>query len=135
MDADLPSGGPRSAGGGPVREVVRARPQAAPARGPSPAAHDLFEEDEYGRTLLSSLIRAQLGITISVLLPAGVLLCLYPLLAVLLPALSRATVLGVPLALVVLGGGIYPPLVLLGVCYVRRAERVERRFSRLLGER
>lgn len=116
----------------PVREVVRARPQRAPARVPSPAADDLFEEDEYGRTLLSSLIRAQLGVTVSVLLPAGVLLCLYPLLAVLLPDLARATVLGIPLALVLLGGGIYPPLVLLGVFYVRRAERVERQFTDLL---
>jgi len=115
-----------------MRSVVRARPRQVPARVPSPATEDLFEEDEYGRTLLGSLIRAQLGVTVSVLLPAGVLLCLYPLLAVLLPGLAQATVLGVPLALVLLGGGIYPPMVLLGVVYVRRAERVERQFSDLL---
>lgn len=116
----------------PVREVVRARPRRTSTRAPSPVSDDLFAEDDYGQTLLSSLIRAQLGVTVSVLLPAAVLLCLYPLLAVLVPSIGRATVLGVPLALILLGGGIYPPLILLGVWYVRRAERLEQRFSDLL---
>ena len=116
----------------PIREVVRARPRRPSVRVPSPVSDDLFAEDDYGQTLLTSLIRAQLGVTVSVLLPAAVLLCLYPLLAVLVPSIGRATVLGVPLALVLLGGGIYPPLILLGVWYVRRAERLEQRFSDLL---
>ncbi len=116
----------------PIREVVRAGPRRPSSRVPSPVSDDLFAEDDYGQTLLGSLIRAQLGVTISVLLPAAVLLCLYPLLAVLMPSIARATVLGVPLALILLGGGIYPPLILLGVWYVRRAERLEQRFSDLL---
>jgi len=118
----------------PIREVVRARPRRPSARVPSPVSDDLFAEDDYGQTLLSSLIRAQLGVTVSVLLPAAVLLCLYPLLAVLVPSIGHATVLGVPLALILLGGGIYPPLIVLGVWYVRRAERLEQRFSDLLGD-
>jgi hypothetical protein len=36
--------------------------------------------------------------------------------------------------LIILGGGIYPPLVLLGYLYVRRAERLEQRFVELLKE-
>lgn len=85
--------------------------------------------------LLGSLMRAQLAVTASILGPAILLLALYPLLAVLVPGLASDVVLGVPLTLVVLGGGIYPPLVLLGFWYVRRAERVEQRFSELLQER
>jgi hypothetical protein len=95
----------------------------------------VLRQDEYGRVLLGSLMRAQLGVTASILGPAVVLLALYPLLAVLVPGLARDEVLGVPLTLVVLGGGIYPPLVLLGFWYVRRAEHVEQRFSELLQDR
>jgi hypothetical protein len=67
-----------------------------------------------------------------VLLPALVLLSMYPLLAALFPSIDSATVFGYPLTLLILGGGIYPPLVLLGYWYVRRAERLEERFVDLL---
>ena len=52
----------------------------------------------------------------------------------LFPWLATAQVLGLPLTLLILGGGIYPPLVLLGYWYVRRAERLEQRFVELLKE-
>jgi putative solute:sodium symporter small subunit len=80
-------------------------------------------------------MRAQLGATVSVLVPAAALLVLYPMLAVLFPALDQAQFGGVPLTFLVLGGGIYPPLVLLGFWYRRRAGRVEDRFAELLDER
>jgi hypothetical protein len=117
---------------GAAREVIRSPERHVPAIPNSPAADDLYEQDEYARTLLGSLIRAQLAVTLSVLIPAAALLCLYPLLAVLLPELGRATIDGVPLTLLVLGGGIYPPLVTLGFWYVRRTERMEQRFVDLL---
>jgi putative solute:sodium symporter small subunit len=101
----------------------------------SPAADDLYGQDDYARTLLRSLMRAQLGATVSVLVPAAALLVLYPMLAVLFPALDQAQVGGVPLTFLVLGGGIYPPLVLLGFWYRRRAGRVEDRFAELLDQR
>lgn len=115
-----------------TREVIRSPERRVPAIPNSPAADDLYEQDEYARTLLRSLIRAQLAVTLSVLIPAAALLCLYPLLAVLFPALGRAHIVGVPLTLLVLGGGIYPPLVILGFWYVRRTERMEQRFVDLL---
>jgi hypothetical protein len=96
---------------------------------------DVLRQDDYGRVLLGSLMRAQLGATVSVLGPAILLLALYPLLAVLIPGLARAQLAGIPVTLLVLGGGIYPPLVGLGFWYVRRAERVERRFGELLDDR
>jgi hypothetical protein len=120
--------------GTPPREVVR-----APTRGASPVTspvpRDLYEQDSYGATLLRSLMRAQLGAALSILVPAAGVLALYPLLVVLLPGLGTAQVAGVPLTLVVLGGAIYPPLVALGFWYVRRAEQVERRFEELLSDR
>jgi hypothetical protein len=114
------------------RETVRFVAGPSNGRLASPASEDLYSEDDYGRTLLASLIRAQLAATLSILLPAAALLSLYPLLAVLFPWLAHAHVLGVPLTLLVLGGGIYPPLVLLGFWYVRRSERLDQRFADLL---
>lgn len=119
----------------PVRQVVRAPARPHAGRRPAPGTSDVLRQDEYGKVLLGSLMRAQLGVTASILGPAILLLALYPLLAVLVPGLDSDLVLGVPLTLVVLGGGIYPPLVVLGFFYVRRAERVERRFSELLQDR
>jgi putative solute:sodium symporter small subunit len=113
------------------REVVRT-PVRHSAVSHSPAPGDLYQQDNYGRTLLRSLMRAQLGATISVLVPAAALLLIYPLLAVLFPWLAKAQVGGLPLTFLILGGGIYPPLVLLGFWYRRRADKVEQRFEELL---
>ena len=44
------------------------------------------------------------------------------------PGLADFRVLGLPLPWLVLGGAVYPLLVLLGVLYVRQAERNERDF-------
>ncbi|HEY1734940.1 MAG TPA: hypothetical protein VGG23_10860 [Acidimicrobiales bacterium] len=117
------------------RELVRAPARRPTVAGHSPAAGDLYQQDDYARTLLSSLMRAQLGATVTVLVPAAALLLLYPLLAVLFPHLGQFHVAGVPLTFVVLGGGIYPPLVLLGFWYRRRAAHVEQRFVELLEDR
>jgi hypothetical protein len=118
--------------GPPQRELVRAAPHRPSERTLSPAREDLYEADAYGRELLASLMRAQGGACLMVLLPAVVLLSLYPLLATLFPSLATFTIFHVPLTLLILGGGIYPPLVLLGYWYVRRAERLEERFVDLL---
>ncbi len=117
------------------REVVRSAPRRTSHRSVSPIRDDLYEADAYGRELLTSLMRAQAGVSLAVLLPAISLLAIYPLLAVLIPRLDNFEVLGLPLTLLILGGGIYPPLVLLGYWYVRRAERLEQRFVELLKEK
>jgi len=118
----------------PRRQVIRAAPRRPSERSLSPVTDDLYQPDAYGRELLTSLMRAQAGVSLAVLVPAISLLALYPLLAVLLPSLASYEVLGLPLTLIILGGGIYPPLVLLGYWYVRRAERLEQRFVELLKE-
>lgn len=117
------------------REVVTASPRPLGAARPWPGREDLHARGEAGEVLLRSLLRAQLGVTLSVLLPAVVVVGLYPLLAAALPVVARATLGPVPLALVVLGGALYPPLVALGFWYVRRAERLEARFAELVADR
>ncbi|HUB71219.1 MAG TPA: hypothetical protein VL984_12405 [Acidimicrobiales bacterium] len=117
------------------REVVRAPRRAARPVATSPVAGDLDKQDSYARSLIASLMRAQMGVTLSTLLPAAAIVLAYPLLAVLAPSLGTDHVLGVPLSLVILGGAIYPPIVLLGLWYVRRTERVEQRFVELFRDR
>jgi hypothetical protein len=129
-EADAGQGLPR-----PTREAVQATPRRPGRRGPLPGTADLYERDEYAASLLASLMRAQLGVSVGILLPAAAVVAIYPLLSVLFPAVADARVGPLPLALVVLGGGIYPPLVLLGFWYVRRSARVEQRFAELLNDR
>jgi hypothetical protein len=118
----------------PTRQVVRSQERRPSASRVTPAPDDLYEPDAYGRELLGSLMRAQGGACVTVLLPALALLALYPLLTAIFPWLATAELFGLPLTLLILGGGIYPPLVLLGYWYVRRAERLEHRFVELLEE-
>ncbi len=116
----------------PARVAIRAAPRRpSPARS-LPAPDDLYDAGNYAETLLRSLMRAQLGVTLGVLLPAAAVVATYPLLSILVPGLSEVSVGPVPLSVIVLGFGIYPPLVVLAFVYVRRARRVEERFVELL---
>lgn len=116
----------------PARVAVRA-PTGSPYRPRSvPGPDDLYQRDHYGETLLRSLMKAQLGVTLGVLLPAAAVVATYPLLSVLVPHLDHVTVGPLPVSILVLGFGIYPPLVALALVYVRRARRVEERFVHLL---
>lgn len=125
------AGGGAGAGGG-RRVAVRAAPRRPSSARSLPVPDDLYDADSYGETLLRSLMRAQLGVTLGVLLPAAAVVATYPLLSVLVPSLRGATVGPVPLSVLILGFGIYPPLVVLAFAYVRRARRVEERFVGLL---
>jgi hypothetical protein len=119
----------------PARVAVRAPAGSRYSRPRSvPDPDDLYQRDQYGETLLRSLIRAQVGVTIGVLLPAAAVVATYPLLSVLVPGVTRAMVGPLPLSVLVLGFGLYPPLVLLALAYVRLARRVEERFVKLLHE-
>ena len=82
-----------------AREVVRSQARRPGGRASSPALDDLYEPDAYGRELLASLMRAQGGACLTVLLPALALLALYPLLTAIFPWLATAQVLGLPLTL------------------------------------
>lgn len=88
------------------------------------AQSEIDEQTELGDAYVSSLMRSQLRAGLSV----------FALLALLAGTLPLAFVaLRSELAVwLVLGFGTYPPLVLAGWWFVRRAERNERDFARLV---
>lgn len=96
------------------------------------ALAELREQTEVGDVLLRSLIRAQLLLALRVFTVFGALLLGLPALFAAWPAVGRFRILGLPAPWVVLGGLVYPLLVLLGLLYVRHAERNEREFVELL---
>jgi hypothetical protein len=116
------------------------RPERVRVTGP-PRRHvprtrtgDIDDQTRLGSVYLGSLLREQLKLalrTVGVLtLSVGSL----PLVFHVAPGLSGVHLLGVPLAWVLLGGLVYPLLVLLGWRYVRRAERNEQDFADLMSE-
>lgn len=119
----------------PGRVRVTGPPRRTPTR---PRTRDLDlaldEETPLGAVYLASLLRAQLGLAARVLGLLVLSLGALPLL-LLHDGLARAEVLGVPLAWVLLGGVVYPWLVLLGWVHVRRAERHERDFVEIVARR
>jgi hypothetical protein len=96
------------------------------------ALTELREQTEVGEVLLRSLTRAQLGLALRIFAVFGCLLMGLPALFALAPRLGRFEVLGIPLPWVVLGLAVYPLLVLLGLLYVRQAERNEREFVEIV---
>lgn len=99
-----------------------------------PRASDLEEAASLEAVYLDSLLRAQLALAARVLLVLALSVGSLPLLF-LVDAVASVEVAGVPLAWVLLGGLVYPWLVLLGWRYVRRAERNERDFVELTDRR
>jgi len=81
----------------------------------------------YVRSLVRSQLRAALTVVTTLMLTLGALPMVFWLLD-----LSELTVIGVPLAWIVLGVAVYPGLFLLGWLYVRQADRSERDFAALV---
>ncbi|MGH3375893.1 MAG: hypothetical protein ACRDP6_14240 [Actinoallomurus sp.] len=115
----------------PRREVVT----RSPARSRKPVMRTRLPEPEgavspvavHVRSLMRCQLRSALVFFAALAVPTGAL----PLvLARATPSSGRLS--GPSLAWIILGFAGYPPLVLLGWWYVRRAERHEREFARLL---
>jgi len=88
---------------------------------------EIAEQTTLGHTYVRSLMRSQLRAALSVF--AVLVLLVGPL------PLLFATIKNAGLQWAVLGFCLYPPLVLLALWYVRRAERNERDFVRLVEDR
>jgi hypothetical protein len=111
------------------RVAVRNPRGRATRRAPGERAlTELAEQTEVGEILLRSLTRAQLMLAVRIFAVFGCLLLGLPALFATYPGLADFRILGLPLPWVLLGGAVYPLLVLLGVLYVRHAERNERDF-------
>lgn len=89
---------------------------------------EIDEQTTLGHTYVRSLMRTQLRAALTVFAVLGLLVGPLPLLFAAMPDARR-----VEWAL--LGFGLYVPLVLLARWYVRRAERNERDFVRLVEDR
>lgn len=117
-----------------ARRVAVRNPRGRATR-PDPrggSLSELREQTEVGELLIRSLTRAQLGLALRVFTVFGCLLFGLPALFAVNPDLADVRVLGVPLPWVLLGGAVYPLLVLMGVLYVRQAERNEREFVEIV---
>lgn len=109
---------------GPPRHTAASR---APSR-----VGDVQEQTAIGDVYLRSLLRAQLGLAVRVGVVLVVTVGTWPLVFHLWPELADREVLGLPVAWVLLGVGVYPLLLLLAWRYLRRAERNERWFTDLV---
>jgi hypothetical protein len=109
--------------------VRNPRGRAAGPTGPGERAlAELAEQTEVGEVLLRSLTRAQLLLAVRIFAVFGFFLLGLPALFASQPGLADYRILGLPLPWLLLGGAVYPLLVLLGLLYVRQAERNERDF-------
>ncbi|WP_433325527.1 hypothetical protein [Spirillospora sp. CA-294931] len=114
----------------------RARAVAAP--GPDAGwdlLHDLDQQTELGTVYARALIRAQLRTALVTCALVLLVVVGLPLLFALAPPVSRARVSGVPLSWVILIGGVQPVWIAAAFLHVRRAERTEREFVRMVGRR
>ncbi|OYD68453.1 hypothetical protein [Rhodococcus sp. OK302] len=95
---------------------------------------EVQEQTEVGDAMIRGLVRAQLGLAIRLAVVAAGLLCAIPLLTTLFPALSAYSVWGIRLPWLVMGGAVYPLLLITGWVFVRRAERNEQDFTDLVDD-
>ncbi len=89
---------------------------------------DLEEQSSVGTALVRGLIRAQLRVAAGLGALTAAFLATIPLLAYLVPAFSRTSLLGVRLPWLVIGVLPFPLLLLVGSAFNRAAERNEREF-------
>ena len=113
------------------RRVAVRNPRGRASRPTAPgerALAELKEQTEVGEVLLRSLTHAQLMLAVRIFAVFGFFLLGLPALFATHPGLADYRLFGLPLPWLVLGGAVYPLLVLLGLLYVRQAERNERDF-------
>lgn len=114
--------------------VTRTRTATTRARRPS-LRTEITSQSPLGAAYLSSLMRAQLRLSLTVVATLTVVLGALPLLFAIVPATRRLEVLGLPLPWVLLGLLVYPAAVILARQYTRAAERIEAQFSDVVGDR
>lgn len=122
--------------GRPERVRITHQRTGAVRRGPQrPPVREIDEETRLGDVYMSSLIRSQRRLAITVCVGITVLLVGTALLGALAPGFADIRVFGVPLPWLVLGALVYPPLIALGWYTVRSSERTERDFMELIRRR
>ena len=118
--------------GAPRRKVVVWQHDQARLQHDVIGLGDVQSDTVYGRLLVRSLTRAQLGLSLMCLAIALAVIASLPLIMALLPSARKVTVAGLPLTLVILGAGIFPVLMAVGWFYNRQASQLEARFIDLV---
>ena len=121
---------------GPSRRVRITSPRRE-ARRPGerrPPAQELEEQTGLGEVYLSALLKAQLRLSLAILLGIAVVVLGLPTLFVLVPATRDILIGPIPLPWLAVGVLIYPVVFIAARIYVHQAERIEREFSDLLGQ-
>lgn len=96
---------------------------------------EIVDESRLGSTYVNSLRRAQLHLSLGTLAFGVATLGALPVIFALAPAARRVSVLGLPVAWLLLGVLVYPGVVLVARWYVRATERLEAEFSELVSRR
>jgi sulfite exporter TauE/SafE len=116
----------------PTRQLVVWRHDQVHVPDDFPGLGDLRDDTSHGRLLARSYLRAQLGLSLMCLAIALAATASFPVISALVPAVSRVTVAGLPLTLIVLGFAFYPVLLAIGWFYNRQARQLEARFTDLV---
>jgi len=114
------------------RQLVVWRPDQALVPHDMPGLGDLRDDTKHGRLLVRSFVHAQLGLSLLCLALALAVTASFPVIAALAPEITRITVAGLPLTLIVLGFAFYPVLLAIGWFYNRQARQLEARFTELV---
>ncbi len=115
--------------------VTSPRRGAARRTPPRPVTTEIDEQTGLGEVYMAALMRAQLRLSVSVIVAVAVGLCVLPLLFLAVPATRELHVWLVPLPWVILGVLVYPVLALAATYYVWHAEAIEREFADLVDRR
>jgi hypothetical protein len=96
---------------------------------------EIDEQTGVGKVYMAALLRAQLRLSVSVLVAIAAGLGILPLLFLAVPATHELHVWIVPLPWLILGLLVYPVVALTARYYVRHAEAIERDFTDLVDRR
>lgn len=121
---------------GPPRRVrvTSPRREARQRAARRPATQELVEQTGLGEVYLSALLRAQLRLSLAILLGTGVIVLGLPALFLLAPVAREVHVGPIPLPWLAIGVLIYPVVVVAARIYVRQSERIEREFTDLMAQ-
>lgn len=119
----------------PERVRVTRTRRNAQSEHPRTVREEIAGESQLGATYVTSLVRAQLHLTLGVLAIGLMTLGALPLIFALVPPTRSLSVLGVPLAWPLLGVLAYPTVVLTARWYTRSSERLEADFNELVSRR
>lgn len=118
----------------PRVRVTRTRATTRSSR-PRTVRDEIAGHSGLGTTYVTSLVRAQLRLSLMTLALGALTLGALPLLFALVPQARALTLVGLPVPWVLLGVLVYPGVVLTAGWYARASERIEDEFSDLVDHR